>query len=68
VSAGQDRHRHYVDVFLHRGGHDHLGRLVETGVHDLEPRIAKRTRDDLSSTIVPIEPRLGDQDPDLSFV
>src|SRR2546423_14244386 len=47
---------------LQRRRHDLLGRLPETGVDDLHPRIAQRPRNHLRTSIVPIQPRLRDDD------
>jgi hypothetical protein len=40
-----------------------LGRLVETGVDDLEPAVAQRPGDDLGPPVVSVEARLGHDHP-----
>ena len=49
-----------VGVLLDRGLGDLLGRLVQPGVDDLEPRIAERAGHDLGAAVVPVEPGLRD--------
>ena len=66
VRAAHDGQSDGVDVLLHRGGGDHLGRLVQARVDDLEPRVAQRTRDDLGASVVPVEAGLGDEDAELA--
>jgi hypothetical protein len=56
-----------VHVLLDRGGHDLLGRLVESGVDDLEAPVAQGARDDLGAAVVPVEPGLGNDDADFSL-
>src|SRR3989442_6733504 len=56
-----------VGVFLHRGGHDLLGRLVKPGVDDLDAGVAQGTGDDLGAAIVTVEARLGDDDADFAL-
>ena len=64
VGAGEDREADRVGVLLDHGGDDLLGRLVQAGVDDLHPGVAKRAGDDLRATVVSVEPRLGDDDAD----
>ena len=61
VRAAQDRQADDVDVFLDRGGRDHLGRLVQAGIDDFHARIAQRRGDDLGAAIVAVEAGLGDE-------
>lgn len=58
-------HADDVDVLLDGGAGDHLGGLPEPRVDDLEPGVPERPGDDLGPAVVPIEPRLGDQHPNL---
>ena len=66
VGAREDGHADGVGILLDRRLHDLLRRLVEAGVDHLHSRIAQRACDDLRASIVAVEPRLGDDDPDLS--
>ena len=50
-----------VDVLLERRGHDHLGRLAEARVDDLEALVAQAAREDLRPAVVAVEAGLGDQ-------
>ena len=67
VGAGEHGEADGVHVLLHRGGHDLLGGLVQPGVDHLEARVAQGPRDDLRAAVVPVEPGLGHQHPDLSL-
>ena len=60
VRAAEDRQADDVDVFLHGGGGDHLGRLMQTGVDDFHAGVAERGGDDLRAAIVAVEAGLGD--------
>ena len=60
VRAAQDREADDVDVFLHRGGRDHLRRLVQPGVDDLHAGVAERGGDDLRAAVVAVEAGLGE--------
>ena len=51
-------------VLLDRGLDDLLRRLVQPGVDDLHAGVAQRPRDDLGTTVVTVEPGLGDDHPD----
>ena len=64
VRAAQDRQADDVDVLLHRGGGDHLGRLVQAGVDDFHPGVAQRGGDDLGAAIVAVEAGLRYQNTD----
>ena len=55
VRAAEQRQPDGVDVFLQRGLGDLLGRLVQTGVDDLEAMVAQRTGDGLGAAIVTVE-------------
>ena len=57
----QDREADDVDVLLHGGAGDHLGRLVQAGVDDLHARVAQRGGDDLGAAVVAVEAGLGDE-------
>ena len=59
VGAAKYRQADDIDVFLHGGGGDHLGRLMETRVDDFHPRVAERGRDDFRAAIVAVEAGLG---------
>ena len=50
-----------VDVLLECGGGDHLGRLAEARVDDLEAFVAQAAGEDLGASVVPVEPGLGDE-------
>jgi hypothetical protein len=66
VRAGEDRQPDRVGVLLQDGLDDLLGRLVQARVDDLHAGVAQRAGDDLRPAVVPVEPRLGDDDPDLA--
>ena len=66
VGAAHDREPDGVHVLLHGGGGDHLGRLVQAGVDDLEAGVAERAGDDLGAAVVAVEPGLGDEDAELA--
>ncbi len=55
VRTGQDRKSHQGNVFLQRDGHDVLDALPDTGVDDLEARVAQRARDDLGAAVVAVQ-------------
>ena len=61
VRARQDRQPDDVDVLLERGRGDHLGRLAEAGVDDLEALVAQAAGEHLRAAIVAVEPGLGDE-------
>ena len=63
MRPGEHREAHGVGVLLERGLGDHLGRLEQAGVDDLEAGVAQRAGDDLGPTVVPVEAGLGDHDP-----
>ena len=63
-APGQDRQPDHVDVFLERSRGDHLGRLAQAGVDDLEAFVAQAAGEHLRATIVAIEAGLGDEDLD----
>ena len=65
VRAGQDRQPDDVGVLLQRRRDDLLGRLAQAGVDHLHARVPQRPRNHLGAAVVPIEPRLRDDDPDL---
>ena len=62
--AGKDREADDVDVLLKRGVHDHLRRLAEAGVDDLEALVAQPPRQDLRPAVVAVETGLCDEDLD----
>ena len=64
VRAGEDRQPDGVGVLLDRRLDDLLRRLVQAGVDDLHAGVAQRPGDDLGAAVVPVEARLGDDDPD----
>ena len=61
VRTGQDGQADDVDIFLERGRGDHLGRLSEARVDDLEALVAQPTREHLGAAVVAVEAGLGDQ-------
>ncbi len=63
VRAGQQRNPDGVDVLLHRGFNDGLGRLMNAEINDLHPSVAERPRDDLRSAVVPVETCFRDEYP-----
>jgi ribonuclease BN (tRNA processing enzyme) len=65
VGAGEDGDADGVGVLLNCSLDDLLGRLVQTRVNDLHPGVAEGAGDDLRPPVVPVEPRLGDDDADL---
>jgi hypothetical protein len=64
VGARENAHPQHIHVLLHDGGHDLLGRSVETRVDDVHPAVSERARHHLGAAVVAVEPDLGDQDPD----
>ena len=67
VGAGEDAQADGVGVLLQHRLDDLLGRLVQAGVDDLHAGVAQRAGDDLRAAVVPVEPGLGDDDPDLAL-
>ena len=63
MGARQQRQAHGVGVLLHHRLHHLLGGLVQPGVDDLEPGVAKGAGDDLRTSVVAVEPGLGHHDP-----
>ncbi len=55
MSTGQQREADGVGVLLQHGLGDLLGRLVQTGVDDLETVVAQGPGDGLGATVVAIE-------------
>ena len=47
---------------------DLLGRLAQAGVDDFHAGVAQRARDDLGAAIVPVEPRLRDDDSEFAHI
>jgi histone H3/H4 len=45
---------------------DLFRRLVQTGVDELEPRVAKDAGDHLAPAVMAVQARLGDDDPKLA--
>ena len=64
MGARQDRQADDVDVLLEGRGRDHLGRLAEARVDDLEALVAQAAGEDLRAAVVAVEAGLGDQDLD----
>jgi len=48
-----------LDVFIHRGGRDHVGMTSNSQVNDLKACISQRPGDQLQAAIMTIEPRFG---------
>jgi len=61
VRARENGEADDVDVFLHRGGGNHLRCLPQTGVDHFHAGIAQRPRNDLSAAVVPIQSWLCNQ-------
>ena len=57
VRARQDRQPDHVDVLLEGGRGDHLGRLAEAGVDDLEALVAQAAGEHLGAPVVAVEAR-----------
>ena len=66
MGAGQDRQPDHVDVLLEGGGDDHLRRLAQARVDDLEALVAQAAREHLGAPVVAVEAGLGDEDLDRS--
>ena len=64
MGARQDRQADDVDVLLEGRGRDHLRRLAEARVDDLEALVAQAAGEDLRAAVVAVEAGLGDQDLD----
>src|SRR5882757_5881632 len=60
VGAGEDGEADNVDVFLYRGGGDHLRGLPEAGVDDFHAGVAEGAGNDLGAAVVAVEAGLGD--------
>src|SRR3954471_2673255 len=63
VGAGEHGETDGVRVLLQGGLDDLLRRLVQAGVDDLHPGVTQGAGDDLGPPVVPVESRLGDDDP-----
>ena len=61
MGARQDRQADDVDVLLERRRRDHLGRLAEARVDDLEALVAEAAGEDLGAAVVAVEAGLGDE-------
>ena len=61
VRAGKNRQADDVDVFLHRGGGNHLRGLPQAGINHFHPGIAQRAGNDFGAAVMAIESGLGDQ-------
>jgi hypothetical protein len=61
VRARQDRQADDVGVLLERGGHDHVGRLAQARVDDLEALVAQPAGEHLRAAIVAVEARLRNE-------
>src|SRR5665213_1022711 len=59
----EDREADDRCIFLYRSANDLFGRLVETGVDDLETSVSQRACNHLCASVVAIESGLGDDDP-----
>lgn len=67
MSPAEDRDTDGINILLKGRGGNHLRRLSEPGVNDLHSRVAECTGDDLRSTVVTVQARLGHQNPNLTF-
>src|SRR6266478_6112595 len=63
VRAGKDRKPDDVDVFLHGRRGNHLRGLAQTGIDHFHTRIAQCSRNDLGAAVMPVQPRLRNQNP-----
>ena len=59
MSARQDADAEHVGVLLYNSAHDHLNGLEDAGVDDFHAGVAKGAGNDLRSSIVAVEARLG---------
>ena len=64
VRAREHRQADDVHVLLDRLGDQLVGRPLEPRVHDLDPGVPERVRDDLGPAVVPVEAGLRDQHPE----
>src|SRR6185369_4955780 len=64
VGARQDRQADDVDILLEGRRRDHLRRLAEAGVDDLEALVTEAPSENLGTAVVAVEARLGDEDLD----
>ncbi len=64
VGTGEDGEADDVDVLLHGGGRDHLGRLAEPGIDHFHAGVAQRASDHLRAAVVTVQPGLGNQHSD----
>ena len=64
VRPGEDRESDDVHVLLDGRRRDLRRRLPQPRIDDLHAGVAQGARDDLGAPVVPVEPGLGDQDPD----
>ena len=67
VCTGKNREADDVDVLLHGGGGDHLGRLTQSGVDDFHSGVAQCASDYLCAAVVAVETWLGNQYANLFF-
>ena len=61
MRARQDRQPDHIDVLLERGRGDHLGRLAETRVDDLEALVAQSPGEHLGAPVMAVEAGLRDE-------
>ena len=66
MRPGENAHADDVDILLDRRLDDHLRRLAQAGVDHLHARVAQGARDHLDAAVVPIQPRLGHENPNLA--
>ena len=66
VRAGMAREPDRVWVLLDGRVGDLFWRLVQTGVDELEPGVAKDAGDHLAPAVMAVQARLGDDDPKLA--
>jgi hypothetical protein len=59
VRAGEDRKTDYPGIFLQGGAYDHFRSLSQTSINDFHARVPERPRNHLRSTVVSVEPGLG---------
>ena len=64
MRARQDREADDVDVLLEGRRDDHLRRLAQAGVDDLEAFVAEAAGEHLGAAVVAVEAGLGDEDLD----
>jgi ribosomal protein L15 len=63
MRAGQNAHCHHIHIFLHGSLNYLFRRLPKAGVNYFHAGVAKRPCQNFGSPVMPVQPRLGYQNP-----